>query len=578
MVGHDNEDRVAEPGFRGSLAEEISDGPVGVFHRRVTAHRVPVVLNPSLRVGVGTVVRDGHYLGEEEFSGLIGSVEALQGLPVGVLVGGPPDVRHDYGVLVVGLLVHYFVAAGAVECAHIVEIAVAAVDVAGAVAVTAEHLPGGEEAAAVRAFHEALAGGRRDAQRHGFKAADGAVARREEVVEDETLLKERVEVRGNAVGGAIAGKEIGAQALDSDKDDVLLHGREAVADGADAVGILPTKLLLEGHRLILRQHLVELGVVQFVGHEGLEEIPAAVLLELRGVEVLALEGAVAPVEPGAAGEGAARQDGEGNRPLRPCGYTALTNVPSEVHEVAYSTCYKQHCEDHPHYRIGLHNVADHLIRVDEVIDGDEVEADSELFPENDLAESYRHRGAGVEHHYDVYCSRTPSLADARDEQLERGAEQQENQHPVDNRGQGTAVFVGYVIEEDNIERKQQEGSPKDVSPRLPVFVVRHEGVGEECRHQGDGRERYVVEKAQPEDGQPVLPTPVDNRHGVQDQHYPDKHSEDQGEQKETRCEKGEPVLGFYLIHMLLFFGTMTFSAAGTISTTISVPFRQGSPS
>ena len=128
MVGNDHEERIGKPRPARCLAEQLPDGIVGVAYGSLSRMWVTVDMYFSRRIGVGTVVARGHDLRKEGLSLLCIGIKDTETLVEDVFVAHTPDVskRDVFGQNV--LAVNDLVAIAAEEVAHIVEVAVAAVE------------------------------------------------------------------------------------------------------------------------------------------------------------------------------------------------------------------------------------------------------------------------------------------------------------------------------------------------------------------------------------------------------------------------------------------------------------------
>ena len=314
MVRHDYEYRFAEPGLLRRLGKEIPNRIICIFHRGAPAHRVAVVGDAALGIGVGPVVAYGHYLRKEGLAGRIILVAEAQGHVVAIFVAGAPDVgESDFAGQVVSA-VHNLVAVARIEGAHIVEIAVAAIEEAGGVALRTQHLAGVEAPSAVGPLDDALAGAGRYAERERLEASHGAVAGGEEIVENQSGISQRVDVGRDAAGVAVASEEVAAEALHGNENDVLMQFGAVFHDVLNASRIHLAEDLLRSDSGGIRQGGIELPVIQLVAVVCLEEVPASVLLELGGEDVAGGPVAVAVVQPEAAAYG---QNQSGNQVQRP---------------------------------------------------------------------------------------------------------------------------------------------------------------------------------------------------------------------------------------------------------------------
>ena len=368
VVGHDDEHGVAEPRSARGLGEELADGEIGVLHGGGARLHLTVVGDLPFRECVRTMIADCEYDGVERSPALGLLVELLQGHPVRILVAGTPDVAERYVLLRITVLVDDLEAVAGEVGAHVVEIAVAAVDERGRVAVLPQHGAGGEKSGVVRPFDKAFAGARRNAEGQGLKAADGPVAGGVEVVEDKALFNERVQIRSDAVLIAIGGEEIGAQALDGDHHDVLPDRRNGVPyhphGGIGRLVCLPdrgasllsdrnlaAKREFESLRLILGKHLIEPVIFKSAAAVGLKEIPASVALQLGRVVIGALEVTVAETQPEEASGEQHRIDDECRQERNGSPVAGLAEIlppeqpPTDQHR------HKKDSEEHRHDRI-----------------------------------------------------------------------------------------------------------------------------------------------------------------------------------------------------------------------------------
>ena len=157
--------------------------------------------------------------------GLGGGVEVAHGHSVGILVAGSPDIVEGYVRLIEGLLVADGISVGTEEVLHIVEVCISTVNVRSAVPFPAKDLAGGEHRAHSGPLHQALPRTRRDAGSDSLQTAHSAVAGSEEAVEGQTVLEERIQIRGNPLLISEVSHEIRAHTLDGNKDDILADFR-----------------------------------------------------------------------------------------------------------------------------------------------------------------------------------------------------------------------------------------------------------------------------------------------------------------------------------------------------------------
>jgi len=164
-------------------------------------------------------------MGEEGFSvpGLF--VERADHFAVGVLVADAPDVGESDLFGRVAFLVHDVVSVAREEGLHVVEIAVAAVEIGHVVAFFTQQGSRGVHSGIVRAFDDALSGAGRKRQCHGLQSAHRAVARGVDAVEGHAQPVERVEDRRDRLRVAETLHVRGAHALDGDEHDVAANLR-----------------------------------------------------------------------------------------------------------------------------------------------------------------------------------------------------------------------------------------------------------------------------------------------------------------------------------------------------------------
>ncbi|MNE11555.1 hypothetical protein D3C80_1043190 [compost metagenome] len=323
-------------------------------------------------------------------------------LGIQILVGHAPGVGELDVLLRHAALVDDAVAVAAEEGVHVVEVAAPAVDEHAVVALRAELLAEtGEAALAADALDDGASRGRRYRQGDGFQTAVSAGTGGIEVVEEQAVLAQLVEVGGQAAAVAEAAEVLGRQALDGHQYHVELGRRAGVVDLPADIQRLPVIetsigflqfLAQERGDFRLVQRRVELLVVQLVVAEGGEELVRAVAGQFVLVGVAAEAARMLLVERGEAKATAGGKQGETDQALAQQRQFA---VQGAAHQRAQgerqADGQRGDGAEQTEHRVGLEDVVDHFLRVDQVVDGDEVETHAELVPEQPF-------GQGAEQH------------------------------------------------------------------------------------------------------------------------------------------------------------------------------------
>lgn len=253
MVGRNDENRVIEPGLAAGLFEEASQCVVGVHDASRTQFRIVRNRNPACRVGVGPVVADRHDVGEEGRCGRIGPLaERADHFVVGVFVANAPDVGEGDLFGFVAFLVDDSVAVAAEEGFHVVEVAVASVEVVGIVTLLPEYGRRGVHVVVAGTFDDALSGAGRQREGNGFESPHRAVTCGETLFESDPHFVERVQVGRDRVRIAEMLHERGAHALDGDQHDVAAQRIRVAGNVAQVVAGTPVDRVYVGFGLFLR--------------------------------------------------------------------------------------------------------------------------------------------------------------------------------------------------------------------------------------------------------------------------------------------------------------------------------------
>jgi len=499
VVGGDHEHRVVEVRFPARAIDEVGDRPVGVGHRALA--RAVAFLHAPGGKGEGAVVGGGHDVQEERVALAVDPVHLAQRQRVQVLVGHAPHVLAMYGgVLGNVLAVHRDVSVVAEEVVHVVEVAVAAVDELRHVAAIVEDVGQREQVLVVVHLDHRVARRRRDRQRQRLQPAHRAGAVGVDVVEEQALVGERVQVRGDvAVARAESLQEIGREAFHADQHYVQVLLGTGVADRAGEVARIVAqvggigRLQTLAHTLerdLPGQGAIEARVVQVAAAEGVEELVDAVAGQLVDVGVVAavLHGAVdrqhrdhRQHQPAEHHLAAGREPAAGIDRAQP--------APGRPHDDQRQQADQAHPQPD---RVRLADVADHLGGVDQIVDRDEVEAHAELAPEHELRGGHEQQPVHQQQRDQV----ERPLPGARHVGAPRHQPQEQQQRPGD------------------VEQRHQVVAGADAEGVKPVQrVVRHAGTGHRQQHDAGRRADQQIGDAQPPERTKALPQRSNGRDG-----------------------------------------------------------------
>ena len=442
-------------------------------------------------------------MGEEGAAAAGALAERADGLGVGIFVRDAPDVLEGDLVGCVLLLIDDFVAVAAEEGLHVVEIAVAAVEVEYVVALVAQHGARGVHAGVAGAFDDALSGTGRQRERHGFQSAYRAVARGEEPVEDQRLAAERIEAGREAVGTSVARHERCAHAFERYEHDVGVPFLVRRGDVTVILPFAPVFVVDECRGPVFGQRAVELHVVEFVFEERLVELIESVGLQFVVVDV------VARLEPRVEGQhpqGDARHgqiDRRGDE-FPPAGFERLGDADVAAEEPprdgdGQRDDQRRQRDD----RVGLHDVAHHLVRVDQIVHGDEVVAHAEFVPEIVFADGVEEDRADVDREQRGQPSLRPQRLQPRHEEPQGEAAGPVAQHDRGDERRCAAVFVEDRVAEGDVAKRRRQYAEQDVSRRAVVFPLREREQEEPQEDIAERQGAEVVQGAQSEDGDPL---------------------------------------------------------------------------
>jgi len=398
VIGDDDKDGVAEPGPLPRGREELLQGVIGVFHGARAACPGGDV-DPPFGVGERPVVACRHDVKEKMPPAAVSGIGLPERLAIQVLVRNAPGVLEgDLAALEVRLVDGPVAVAGE-EGVHVVEKAAAPVQERDVIAPLPEHVAQGVEARVVRPLDQRTAGGGRDGEGDGLQAPVRAGPRRKEAGEEQALLRQAVQERGDAFPVPEPGHEFRAEALDGDEDDVEPPLRAAGGNRAREVEALPlVRVFRDGELRQPRQFLVvspgvERVVVQRIVPEGADQLIGAVGGQFP--RIIVHEGIP---------RGLADEDESGNerRPDPRCYGQPPAEALPDPEQLRKGLSQP---EEHGRRRgedagqqgndgVGFVDVAGHLGAVHEVVDGDEIEAGTELVPEEPLG--HQHEPEGIE--------------------------------------------------------------------------------------------------------------------------------------------------------------------------------------
>ena len=166
---------------------------------------------------------------------------------------------------------------------------------------------------------------------------------------------------------------------------------------------------------------------------------------------------------------------------------------------------QRHDDDAQRHRndgVGLHDVAHHLVGVDQVIDGDEVVADAEFAPEEIFADAVEDDGAHVDDDEEGEPHRGPVAAESGQEEPQCEAAGPVAQHIEGDLRRDASVFVEDRVEERHVAERRHEQGEEDVAPRLSVLGARNAQHEEPEENESRRRGAEIVHGAQQEDFAP----------------------------------------------------------------------------
>ena len=317
----------------------------------------------------------------------MGSVRLLDRAGKEVLVTHAPDIRERDLFRLHHRTVHHGEPVPGEVGVHVVEIAVAAVNPFGVIPALAEYAPDTAQVVVALQPHDGHPRQRRTRQRERFDAPDGTGARRIDMAEIERLGSQLFQFRSQFLPiVAEFAEEFRAHALHEHNDHIrpdflfmrrhLIGQRRGIAHPAG----------IRGHQGGQRRHGIRIGARQikivigkFVGKERVEQAVQPILRQLGKVPIAGIFGYIHEVDHI---ERACAQDEQccagktHEKPRR----GANRGKPTPGQQRNDSRRHSDPAQKQGH-RVGLPDVSDHFIRVDEIIHGHEIETGSEFVPE-----------------------------------------------------------------------------------------------------------------------------------------------------------------------------------------------------
>ena len=192
-------------------------------------------------------------------------------------------------------------------------------------------------------------------------------------------------------------------------------------------------------------------------------------MQLVGIGVGALLESGVELQEQAAAQGEQQVGGRyGRFPLPGAELSGTADLPSEQQPGA-SYGQQQHAGEERNDRIGLHDVADHFVGIDQVIDGDEVVPYAEFAPEKPFGNGVQDNAARVKSRQDGEPGAAPSRTYLGKEQSESETHGPEAEEDRGDQGYHAAVFVEDRVAEGHVAECRNENSEDDVAPRFAVL-------------------------------------------------------------------------------------------------------------
>ena len=230
VVGYDDEDRLLKPRVLFRIFQEAAYGIIRVLHAAAPRARSGRNVDLTFRINVWAMVARCHQMCVKRLPLRRILIEYAQRVVEQILITSAPDGAARYLFRPHRRLINDLVAVSAEEGPHIVEIAVAAVEKLRAVALLAQDRAHRVQACVVGLFDLALAGTRRLTQGDGLQSAHRTVAAGVEAFEEQTMLRQTIQVRRQMILIAKGRHIVGAQALHHYQHDIFALLRQRIFD------------------------------------------------------------------------------------------------------------------------------------------------------------------------------------------------------------------------------------------------------------------------------------------------------------------------------------------------------------
>ena len=141
------------------------------------------------------------------------------------------------------------------------------------------------------------------------------------------------------------------------------------------------------YRCLLRQHRIELCIVELVVNKGVHKIIGTILRKLVNILVVGLQTVQAAAQKIATHRQKQIEQGVNGKEFARVELRELKPIAARLQIDDAHT--QRHCHHHQrHNGIGLHDVAQHFVGVNQIIYGDEVVANAKLLPEKIFAQRH----------------------------------------------------------------------------------------------------------------------------------------------------------------------------------------------
>ena len=244
--------------------------------------------------------------------------------------------------------------------------------------------------------------------------------------------------------------ERGAHAFDGHKDDVAPFGRAVAVHGAQVVFRAAVNVVNNLPGLSVGQSRVEAAEIQLVFNEGVVELIRAVGLQFIDIYVSAVLETGVEMQHSDCRDHAGEVCGGHDRFPAPSPQRVRADdvVAEEVPREQQGG--QKHAGHQRPDGIGFHDVADHLVGIDQVIDGDEIIAHPEFVPEEIFAHAVEKDRTHIEGDQDGGPHECPAAADRGDEEPQGETPEPEARQGGNDRRYDASVVVENGVEESNV--------------------------------------------------------------------------------------------------------------------------------